>query len=384
MDSILLFGQSEDKIEKALRKMGYEVFVGTNGEGLPAFIESKMVDLLVLSGRGDDDTVKTITTLRDAAATRRLPILYLTDNHTYVSQIQDLKFDRIDCLDPAATLGSVISKAATLLRLRKMVGAEKDGKQNIYDVNAHLRDLTDKHKREIEEARRIQESLLPKELPKGDSFEIEVVYIPLEDLGGDLYDVRTVKDGKVSFLIADVTGHGLPAAFIGSMTKMAVVAVGKDRPDEMLAGMNVLMTPQMPQGRFVTMAAALYDPVSGKVTFTRAGHPPAFVLKRGEGKVKELMAGGLAVGFLEDSVYSAEEETLQSGDIFVLITDGISEAQNRALAQYGHERIAQALLQTKSENSAKEVLTQLINSFLEFTQGRILKDDVTVMVLKKL
>ncbi len=384
MDSILLFGQSEDKIEKALRKMGYEVFVGTNGATLPAFIESKMVDLLVLSGRGNDDTLKTITTLRETAATKRLPILFLTDNNSYVTQIHDLRFDRIDCLDPSATLGSVISKAATLLRLRKMVGAEKDGKQNIYDVNAHLRDLTEKHKREIDEARRIQESLLPKTLPSGEGFEIEVVYIPLEELGGDIYDVRNVKEGKVSFLIADVTGHGLPAAFIGSMTKMAVVAVGKDMPDEMLTGMNVLMTPQMPQGRFVTMAAALYDPSNGKISFTRAGHPPAFVLKRSEGKVKELMAGGLAVGFLEDSIYSSEEETLQSGDIFVLITDGISEAQNRALEQYGHQRIAQALLSTKAEHSAKEVLTHLINSFLEFTQGRILKDDVTVIVLKKI
>jgi len=364
MDTILLHGQADERIEKALRKMGYEVYVGTEDKSLSEFIETKLIDLLIFAEAGTANSAVTCIELRSKPATRRLPILFITDNKSTVSQISEQRLDRFDFVDPQATLGSIVGKAATLLRLRKMVGADKGNKASIYDTNAHLRDLTEKHKREIDEARRIQESLLPKDLPQGKGFEVEAAYIPLEELGGDLYDVHLTESGKLSFLIADVTGHGLPAAFIGSMTKMA-------------------MSPQMPQGRFVTMAAGLYDPSTGDFEFTRAGHPPAFALLRAENKVRELNAGGLAVGFLDDAEYEIESCNLAPGDAMVLITDGITEAQSRSLELFGNQRVSEVLLKTSTSHSAKDILTELVNDFMQFTEGKIIKDDVTIIVLKR-
>ena len=143
------------------------------------------------------------------------------------------------------------------------------------------------------------------------------------------------------------------------------------------------MSPQMPQGRFVTMAAGLYDPSTGDFEFTRAGHPPAFALLRAENKVRELNAGGLAVGFLDDAEYEIESCNLAPGDAMVLITDGITEAQSRSLELFGNQRVSEVLLKTSTSHSAKDILTELVNDFMQFTEGKIIKDDVTIIVLKR-
>ena len=259
MDTILILGRVEDKILNALQKMGYEVNSDLNDRTVAQYIESKFVDLLIISSSGIKDAAKKCVKLRDEPATKRLPILFISDSPQELQLLKDYRLDRIDYVDASVSLGSLISKVATLIRLRKMVGADKQNKPNLAEVNAHLRDLTEKHKRELEDARGIQESLLPKEMPQSDAFQIEICYIPLEELGGDWYYAQEVRDGKISMLIADVTGHGLSAAFVGAMTKMAMVATGKDKPDELLKGMNELMTPQIPPGRFVTMGACLYS-----------------------------------------------------------------------------------------------------------------------------
>lgn len=383
MDSILVLGKVEDKLEAALKKMGYDVHSDCAEAEVVKYIEDNFIDLLFLSTTGRRDTVSLCKKLRAALATRKLPIILISDNQSVNTELEELVLENIEIVKPDIGLGMLISKVATALRLRKMAGADNDSRPSLSEVNAHLRDLTEKHKRELEDAKRIQANLLPKDLPKSKHFEIEACYIPLDDLGGDWYYVQETEDKKLSLMIADVTGHGLPAAFIGSMTKMAMVATNKTVPDELLTGMNKLMSPQIPQGNFVTMGAALYDPLSGQVDFCRAGHPPAFALIRSEKKVHELMAGGLAIGFFDEGEYQSESCQLGNGDMLMMITDGISEGQNRALDQYGHHRVAEFLLSTDPADTAKKVLTKFIDNFLNFMEGRILKDDVTVLILKR-
>jgi sigma-B regulation protein RsbU (phosphoserine phosphatase) len=383
MDSILIYGLAETKMEGALRKMGYEVHLGTEGLDIFEFTKQKIVDLIFLSATGNDNTSKLVIGLKENPATRRIPIVYLTDNQTYITVLKEFNFERLEMIERGATLGSIISKTATMLRLRKMIATDKGGKQDVFDLNAHLRDLTEKHKKEIEEARQIQENLLPKTLPKGDSFELAVCYIPLEELGGDYYDFVENNDGTISIAVADATGHGLPAAFISSMIKMARVAVDKIKPDGMLTAMNQLMTPQMPPGRFVTMAVANFNPNSGKVVFSRAGHPPALLINRRENKTEQIKAGGFALGFMSDVEYGSEERVIESGDVLVLMSDGICEAQNRNLEMFGHNMLADAILKCPVQFTAEQILKSVVECFKQFIQGRILKDDVTMIILKR-
>ena len=184
--------------------------------------------------------------------------------------------------------------------------------------------------------------------------------------------------------VADVTGHGLSAAFIGSMTKLALVAANKEKPDELLKEMNRLMAAQIPSGRFVTMATATYFPDTGKIMFARAGHPPALLLQRRTNTVKQLMGDGFAIGFFDDSSYSIVEEQMEVGDALLLYTDGISEAQNLSNATYGLDRLSAALLNTSPDDSTADILGKVLDDFDTFRQERMLKDDVTLIALRRL
>jgi sigma-B regulation protein RsbU (phosphoserine phosphatase) len=203
-------------------------------------------------------------------------------------------------------------------------------------------------------------------------------------VGGDWYFASKTGDGKISLQIADVTGHGLGAAFVGSMAKLAMAAVAKSVPHELLTGLNRLMAPQIPPGRFVTMCSVLYDPDTGKVQFARAGHSPAILVRAGSRSSIQLKGDGFAVGFFDDSEYELVEETLEVGDVLFLYTDGISEAQNRSMKTYGLDRLAGAIASAPESANCAEVLGVVLDDVDAFREERIINDDVTAICLKRL
>lgn len=187
----------------------------------------------------------------------------------------------------------------------------------------------------------------------------------------------------MSVQIADVTGHGLSAAFIGSMTKLALSATAFEEPDKLLSSMNSLMAPQMPEGKFVTMFSYLYDPESGKLHYARAGHPPGLLVRYSKGEVAQLKGDGFAVGFFDESEYQLQEDYLEPSDILVVLTDALPESQNMAGELYDYDRMASVLLKAGPACTAAEALSLLIGDFESFREGRILKDDVTLIALKR-
>ncbi|MCB0311402.1 MAG: serine/threonine-protein phosphatase, partial [Bdellovibrionales bacterium] len=221
------------------------------------------------------------------------------------------------------------------------------------------------------------------QLPRDPRYELAVIYEPLEGVGGDWYYAQVEANGCLSVQIADVTGHGLSAAFICAMTKLARMAARKEEPHHLLAEMNRLLTPVLPSGRFLTAAAFLYDPESGALRFARAGHPPALVLSRQTGEVKHLQSDGFALGFLDEADYDLSEVSLEVGDLAVLLTDGIPEAQNLKNEMYEMDRVSEVMKSGTENDSGAEFLRRLIKDFDEFRDGRILKDDITVVVLRR-
>jgi sigma-B regulation protein RsbU (phosphoserine phosphatase) len=147
--------------------------------------------------------------------------------------------------------------------------------------------------------------------------------------------------------------------------------------------MNKLLQEQIPAGKFVTMGACLYDPKSGVIQWSRAGHPPALVLARASGQVRQLKGEGFPIGFDEAKRFSLEEDRLQPGDALLLFTDGISEAQNRSMSAYGIDRLSNALARTPAEASASEMLRFILDDFNAFRQERLLRDDVTLLLVKR-
>lgn len=383
MDTVLIVGKTDDKLLAFFQKVGYKVYHDTDSGGILQIIEKEVIDLVLIDSNEYKIAHDYIEFFRKNDQTRDTPIIVLSPDKLQTQQVKNLHFEKVDCIQAPYSLGTVISRVATQLRIRKMMGKD-DGKASLSEVNAALRDLNERYAKELEEAQAIQQSLLPKELPKGTNFEVAAMYLPLDGVGGDWYHIGHTPTGKILILMADVTGHGLPAAFIGSMTKLAMTAAKKEAPAELLKDMNSLMSSVIPQGRFVTGNALLFDPETGKVLSARAGGPSAMHHSRATSVCNEIKGEGFPLGFFDDSEYTTDEFQMEKGDLLVVVTDGITEGQNRKKEFFGSNGIRLSLAKSQGADSAETALKTLHNDFVTFMDGRILKDDVTMIALKRL
>jgi len=184
---------------------------------------------------------------------------------------------------------------------------------------------------ELRTARSIQESILPRTLPRLDGLELAARYVPMAAIGGDFYEFLSVDRHRVGVLLADVSGHGVPAALIASMVKIAISSQAEhaDSPGRVLAGMNDILCGKL-ERQFVTATYVFFDLDAGRMVWANAGHPPALLWRAGEGRVIELSAPGLMMGFQPAAEYGERDCAIANHDRIVLYTDGIIEATNRA------------------------------------------------------
>jgi phosphoserine phosphatase RsbU/P len=383
MDSVLIISEQPEQYSHFLERLGYNTLCENSQEKsstLIALFNNRVIDLVLLDGTTVTDHAEIVTFLRGQELTKLLPIIVVAN--TVENGVTDSNADgRLEVVEPNTSKGIIASRAAMLLRLRKVDG--KNPNAHIADLNAALRDFSEKLTKDLEEAQEIQLATLPKSIPYGETFDIAYSYEPLEELGGDWFFIQEESDSSISFLVADVTGHGLAAAFIGAWIKLALWAVSNPAPEIRLAEMNRHITPQMPDGRFITMTCLNYSPSTGVLRQARAGHPPTFLLRANSHEVIQLLGDGFALGFFDEGSYEALQETLAIGDVVVLCTDGIVEAANMNSKLYGPEGVVLALQQIKPEDSAQSIMETVIKDLTKFTDGRIIKDDVTLIVLKR-
>jgi len=382
MDLIFYVGDEREwQLPQFLERLGYAVKGADATSSVVEAIQSQDVDLIVIDGRLHSQFLDLCTFFRAQEVTREVPIVCITPERQRTLEAFDA-FEKVEVVPAPLSVGALASRIATQLRLRKAAGLSNE-RSSLAEINAALRDHNTRFQKDLEEARAIQQGLLPKELPSDERFQIAVSYQPLEQVGGDWYFADFPERKQLRLHIADVSGHGLPAAFIGSMAKLAMVAAERERPDELLAAMNRFLAPQLPSGRFMTMGTCLYEPETGRVRWSRAGHGPALVLHRASNAITQLLGNGFPLGFVADASYELIEHTLEPGDALLLYTDGVTEAQNRDMQQFGVERLSAALSGSPIEGSSAEVMRSIVDTFTTFLEGRLLKDDVTLMLLRR-
>jgi sigma-B regulation protein RsbU (phosphoserine phosphatase) len=382
MDTIFFLGDDSPQIPLFLEKLGYAVLRPAEASSVSDIVARNTLDLIVIDGRVASDVVDLCAFFRSQESTRGVPIVCVSPPDRAAQQRLEL-LDKLELVPQTFSVGTLASKIATQLRLRKTVGSE-EGLGTLAEINAALRDHNARFKKDLEEARSIQQNLLPQKLPKDPRFQIAVSYHPLEDVGGDWYAVDFDKDKEeLQLHIADVSGHGLPAALLASMAKLAMVAAERTRPDEILGRINYFLLPQLPTGRFMTIGHALYRPDSGQLLWSRAGHGPALLRRAATREVVQLMGDGFPIGFVPDATYQLIEERLLPGDCIVLFTDGLTEAQNRAMEQFGIDRLCAAISELPENLRAGEMVGRIVDALSDFLEDRMLKDDVTLVLLKR-
>ncbi len=238
--------------------------------------------------------------------------------------------------------------------------------------------------KELEIAKRIQLSILPGSFPQSQGLAIAAEYRPMTAVAGDFYDFLKLDENRIGVLIADVSGHGVPAALIASMVKVAIAAQlpHADDPALVLSGMNQVLCGKM-QGQFVSAAYLFLDLEARKFRYGAGGHPPLLWWREAEQRVESLEENGLILGVMARAPYSYTERPLAKGDRFLLYTDGLVEGANTADEFFGEERVRAALHDSRGAtptNCARALLDRMA-AFAGHSSTRTQDDDLTVIVV---
>ncbi len=236
---------------------------------------------------------------------------------------------------------------------------------------------------ELTSVGRIQREFLPKELPDTEALSWAVYYATSACAGGDYYDFFPFHDDKLGFIIADVSGHGSPAAIVMSMTRLLLhtAPVETTGPEEIFTGVNNLLVGNLLMGQFVTAFYCIIDSVTGELVYSNAGHCPPQVYRANTKTIEKLVTtGGLPLGVTANGGYECSKTELAPGDIFVFYTDGIREAMNSEGEMYGEVRLQRVLLDSEG-SGAEEVKNEILRDVCDFCGGEPLKDDLTIVVL---
>ena len=236
--------------------------------------------------------------------------------------------------------------------------------------------------KELQIAARIQESLLPRETVTLPGYALCASTRPCHMVGGDYYAVVPLPAGRLLIVVADVAGKGVPAALLVSMLHAAlhVRLDGALELCSLAARLNEFMYANVIPGRYITFFAGLLDGARHQITTVNAGHPgPRLV---GGGGLTALNAGGLPLGLLPGSAYQSETTPLAPGDLLVLFSDGLTEAENGNEIEYGEERLEDCL-RACAGLSADAAHARVLDDAHQFAGGMPLRDDLTLMVLHR-
>jgi sigma-B regulation protein RsbU (phosphoserine phosphatase) len=247
------------------------------------------------------------------------------------------------------------------------------------------RDLVEQRRleKELAIARDIQRSFLPARAPVIPGFDLAGTAITHDEVGGDYYDFIPVSATRLGLAIADVSGKGIPAALLMAGFRMGLLAEIRNEYAlrAVMRKVNQLLHESTERDKFVTAFYGVLDWRNGVLIFSNAGHNPPILLHR-DGTADRLLDGGVALGVLPDAHYEERPVALADGDVLVLYTDGVSEAENDAGEQFGEARLEEVVRRNASRTAA-EVRDAIVAAVLEWAGERGQGDDLTLLVARK-
>jgi sigma-B regulation protein RsbU (phosphoserine phosphatase) len=253
--------------------------------------------------------------------------------------------------------------------------------------------------RELQVAREVQASLLPRQTPRLDGWEFAATWQPAREVAGDFYDFIAVDlnsakgpatEGRTpsqgwGIVIADVTDKGMPAALFMALSRSIVRASVADAPSasEGIAHANRLIYADATNGMFVTLFYAQFSPAMGKVVYVNAGHNPPLLYAAEKNELTELTRTGMALGIDEMARYDQRLAQLNAGDFIVLYTDGVTDALNAEGREFGDDGLHRVVLENR-RTSATGLVEALKQAVISFSGATAPFDDITIVVAKRL
>jgi sigma-B regulation protein RsbU (phosphoserine phosphatase) len=353
-------------------KDSFKTKVATNGEKALAIASGEdKPDLILLDVMMPVmDGYEVCRRLKANPETQNIPVIFLTGQTGTEDETKGFEVGAVDYIHKPFSEAVVKARVRTHLMLR---AAHEQIAKQLLAINI-----------ELEMARQIQLSILPRSTPKIAGLNIVASYIPMTSVAGDFYDFIIVDDKHVGILVADVSGHGLPSALIASMLQVALTAQATHASDpaRVLSGLNQALCGKFEQN-FVTAAYVFVDMEKNVMTYAGAGHPPLLFRSKSSGKVSEVLENGLFLGQFPEAVYASLTLPVEVGDRSVLYTDGIPETKNPSEVEFGTARFMRFMESNPGLPADKfaDGLLDELSSWSQQPRGQGQQDDITILTI---
>jgi sigma-B regulation protein RsbU (phosphoserine phosphatase) len=373
--TVLLVDDAPENIQvvNSILKDIYKIRIATNGsKALELAKADPPPDLILLDViMPGMDGYQVCQRLKSDPGTREIPVIFLTGQTEVEDETRGFEVGAVDYIHKPFSPAVVRARVQTHLVLR---GIREQLAQQLLTIQ-----------KELETARQIQMSILPSEIPKIDGLDIAARYVPMTAVAGDFYDFIVVDEKHIGILVADVSGHGMPAALIASMLKIALAAQAAHAADpaRVLLGLNQALCGKF-QHHFVTAAYLFADMEKRTLTYAGAGHPPLLLWGGASAGVRSIEENGLFLGKFDFAEYSSVEMPLEAGGWGLMYTDGIAETTDPAGTEFGAERFRE-FLATEQNATADGFANRLLEELLRWSargSGADLDDDVTLVAIR--
>lgn len=368
---VLIVDDTKSNIDALVQVLqgDYRLSVALSGEAALRAIEKTPPDLVLLDVLMPGlDGFEVCRRLRENPQCRDLPVMFLTGLQEVEHKARGFEVGGNDYL----------TKPFEALEVKARVKAHLRAK-------AYADAVREKLASEMRIAREIQAGILECDIASelaGTGLEIAVRLDPAREVGGDLYVVLRQAE-RVLVVVGDVSGKGVPAAIFMAVTTTLLRSFGRMglAPEAVLRHVSDELSGQNPQGMFVTLSCAVFEPGQAKMTYASAGHPSPVRLRQGETPALPFRATGMMAGVMPGTKIEQLETDLRVGDTYLFYSDGVTEALNRTQQMFGNDRLLEVAARGASLRSG-ELVTLVEQAVSDFAEGEPQSDDVTLLAIR--
>jgi len=354
-------------IRNTLSPLNINIIDAENGLKGLEMLNNTMFDLILLDiVMPEMDGFEFIKEFHKRDVKEFIPLILMTGLDDLKSKIKGLNIGADDYLVKPLNEEELIARVFSLLRLKK-------ANSDLYRANQLI-------KRELEAAKKIQQFIIPEDFSFIDYPKVSGMYLPIEDIGGDFFDCYKLDDNRSAFIIADVTGHGIPAALTMTMSKMLfnIYSSKFSSTSELMKEINRQLQGTLLDMQYITAFYMIYDNTSQTLNYSNAGHTRTLFYKSATNQVIALDSFGWFLGISDNTDYEEKKITVGKGDRLFMYTDGITEAKNRNGEDLGEIGLAR-FIKINRNIKGKNFCDSLVNMLNKHNEKAEINDDIAFL-----
>ena len=360
-------------LAQMLAERGFKVRAVTSGARALEALESAPSDLVLLDIKMPGmNGYEVCERLKGDVQTRDIPVIFISSLDEVTDKVNAFRTGGVDYVTKPFQLDEVLARVETHLALR--------------DLQRRLEDTNRRLERELALAGSVQASFLPKRVPEIPSWQVSMMLRPARETSGDFYDIFPLPNGRIGIVIADVVDKGAGAALYMALSCTLLRTYAEEHasgPAQVFASVNHRLLTDTDASEFVTVFYAILDPATGALGYANSGHhPPYLVRSAGEGDFETLSRTGIPLGIYEDQTWEQGSAELDPGDVLVLYTDGVTDAQDAQGRFFGSDRLLTSV-RANVGRSAQGVQDAIMADIDAFVGDAPQRDDIALVVVTR-